>query len=281
MLAELEPSKRAKSRSSPITTIKSVFPNVTSPTNRESPREDVILKLRADLKEASGDKPRDGEKASRSSTSWRISPWTYMTKIANDAQYHPAARVNAMLAIGEVNSPKAAKVLLNTAFGKGQVFALRVAAMTGLVRMAGPSGKKVLSDPEIEPLIVDKLVRSPSSTRRRKTTASPGCGGRQPTCSPTWEMSEHGVPAALLTMLGDKDLPIPLRSKAARALGKLNYGEQPARGGPVPDGARGFRRRRTGQRSACQSRAGPARRPRRVGGAEAVRLVKPSPTTRL
>ena len=38
-------------------------------------------------------------------------------------------------------------------------------------------------------------------------------------------------PPALLTMLDDKDLPIPLRSKAARALGKLNFGDNlPAAG---------------------------------------------------
>ena len=33
-------------------------------------------------------------------------------------------------------------------------------------------------------------------------------------------------------MLNDKDLPIPLRSKAARALGKLNYGANPPAAGP-------------------------------------------------
>ena len=40
------------------------------------------------------------------------------------------------------------------------------------------------------------------------------------------------VPPALLTMLNDKDLPIPLRSKAARALGKLKYGDNPPAAAP-------------------------------------------------
>ena len=40
------------------------------------------------------------------------------------------------------------------------------------------------------------------------------------------------VPPALLTMLNDKDLPIPIRSKAARALGKLKYDANPPAAGP-------------------------------------------------
>jgi hypothetical protein len=202
---------------------KAVFPNVTNPANRQSPRDDVILRLRGELKTC--------EKAEDKQVFNKLADLIldYMTKIAGDSRYHPAARENAMLAIGEVNSPKAAKVLLDTAFGKGQVFLVRVNAMTGLIRMAGPGERSVLADPGIEPLVLQNMVPFIKFHPTKRDDGISWMRGQAAevladlkSCGPEGE-----VPRALLAMLSDKDLPVPLRSKAARALGKLNYGGNP------------------------------------------------------
>jgi hypothetical protein len=197
-----------------------LFPNVTNPANRQS-RDDVIAKLRIHLKAC---ETRPEQQVFNKLTDLTLA---YMTKIAQDGHYHPVARVNAVLAIGEVNSPKAAKVLLDTAFGKGQVFAVRVAAMTGLVRMAGPSGKGVLSDPGIAPLVLTDML----ALFHTKTKNDGIYWMRGQAADVFAELGNVGpkgeVPDVLRTMLKDKDIPIPLRSKAARALGKLNYDNLP------------------------------------------------------
>ncbi len=215
----------------------SLFPNVTNPENRQAlkegqpPKNDLVVKLRKDLNAC--------EKSTEKQVFNKLVDLTlaYMSKIAKDGQYHPVARVNALLAIGEVNSPKAAKVLLDTAFGKGPgVFAFRVAAMTGLVRMAGPSGKKVLSDSDIEPLVVKNLVPF-VKFRPKKSDQTDGINWMRGQAADLFaELGNTGqqneVPSALLVMLNDKDLPIPLRSKAARALGRLKYEGNPPVAGP-------------------------------------------------
>jgi len=215
----------------------SLFPNVTTPKNRQAPQEgqppkdDLVVKLRKDLNAC--------EKSPEKQVFNKLVDLTlaYMSKIAKDGQYHPVARVNALLAIGEVNSPKAAKVLLDTAFGKGPgVFAFRVAAMTGLVRMAGPSGRKVLSDSEIEPLVMKNMVPF-LKFHAKKSDQSDGINWMRGQAADLFADlgstgSQNEVPPALLIMLNDKELPVPLRSKAARALGKLKYGDSPLDAGP-------------------------------------------------
>jgi len=210
----------------------SIFPNVTNPKSRESPKDDVILKLRSDLRTC--EKPQDQPQQVFN----KLADLTiaYMTKVAGDSQYHPVARVNAMLAIGEVNSPKAAKVLLDTAFKRGDLFAIRVAAMDGLVRMAGPSGKGVLSDPDLEPQIVEKMVLL-ANLHAPKNERTDGIQWMQGQAADVLaDLGSTGskgeVPPALLNMLNNKDLPIQLRSKAARALGKLNYSANSPAPGP-------------------------------------------------
>jgi len=205
---------------------KSLFPNVTwyKPPNRQA-QSDVIAKLRTDLKACEG---RPEQQVFNKLADLTLA---YMTKIANDGQYHPAARVNAMLAIGEVNSPRAAQVLLDAAFGRGKVFALRVAAMAGLVRMAGPSGRGVLlSDPDFERSVVTKMVTCVGLKNRDDGIF--WMRGQAADVLGDLGDPQEGVPAALLAMLNDKYLPIPLRSKAARALGKLKYGDNLPAAGP-------------------------------------------------
>ncbi len=201
----------------------SLFPNVTNPKNRES-KDDVVAKLRSDFRTC--EKPQDQpQQVFNKLVDLTLA---YMTKVAGDSQYHPVARVNAMLAIGEVNSPKAAKVLLDTAFKRGELFPIRVAAMAGLVRMAGPSGKGVLSDPDLEPKIVEKMVML-AKLHAKKNELTDSIQWMQGQAADVLADlgttgSKGEVPPALLNMLNDKDLPIQLRCKSARALGKLDYG---------------------------------------------------------
>jgi hypothetical protein len=212
----------------------SLFPNVTNPKSRESPKDDVIAKLRIDLRacEKPQDQPQDVFNKLVDLT------LDYMTKVAGDSQYHPVARVNAMLAIGEVNSPKAAKVLLETAFKRGELFPIRVAATAGLVRMAGTTrGKEVLSaDPEIESQVIKSMVML-AKLHAKKNELTDGIQWMQGQAADILADlgttgSKGEVPPALLNMLNDKDLPIQLRCKAARALGKLDYSANAPAPGP-------------------------------------------------
>ncbi len=211
---------------------RSLFPNVTNPANRQSPRDDVIAKLRIDLKVC--------ERSPSQQVFNKLADLTldFMSKIAKDGQYHPAARVNAMLAIGEVNSPKTADFLLAALADPKQIDAVRVVAMSDLVHLAGQSG---LSDPAVaQPVIarMAKIVRAPipKSDSPQGDRADGIRWMRGQAADVLAELGNTGsqgeVPLALLAMLNDKDLPVPLRSKAARALGKLKYGDNPPAAGP-------------------------------------------------
>ena len=204
---------------------RSLFPNVTwyKPANRQSPN-DVIVKLRNDLKAC--DRPGADERQVFN----KLADLTleYMTEVAGNSRCHPAARVNATLAIGKVNSPKAAKVLLDMAFARVQVFAIRVAAMTGLVRMAGPTGKGVLTaDPTIESQVITRMVAFVQKQKRDDGMSWMRGQAADVLADLGTTDAQGDVSKALLIMLNDKDLPVPLRSKAARGLGKLKYGDSP------------------------------------------------------
>src|SRR5262249_23167953 len=118
--------------------------------NRQS-ADDVIAKLRLDL--------RACKSAPVQTVFEKLADLTigYMTNVVVDPQVHPAARVNAVLAIGEGNSPKAAKGLLSPGLSK-HPFACGVAAMTGLLHMAEQSGGGVVAQPEIAQTVVPKMV---------------------------------------------------------------------------------------------------------------------------
>ena len=201
-----------------------VFPNVTNPASRQSPKDDVLTKLRIDLKTC--------ERAPALDVFNKLADLTltYMTGIAKDEQYHPAARVDAMLVIGEVNSPKAVAVLLATLPDPDQIDAVRVVAMSDLVHLAGQS---CMSNPDVaQPVVVlmAKIVGK-SIVKNARADGIRWMHGQAADVLATLGNPgpKNEVPQALLTMLNDKDLPIPLRSKAARALGKLTYsGDPPA-----------------------------------------------------
>ena len=60
----------------------------------------------------------------------------YMLPIATDTTRHPAARENAILAIGEVKSPKAVDALMQLVQDKKLHPMFKIGAMAGLVHLA-------------------------------------------------------------------------------------------------------------------------------------------------
>jgi hypothetical protein len=207
------------------------FPRITRLDNRQSEREDVIRLLRGYL--------RTARQSQQQQVFNRLVDLTleYMTAAAQNGKINPACRVNAILAIGELNSPKAAQVLLDTvrrSFKKGEAFALGVAAMNGLVRLA--SKGSISEDPEVSSRVVSSMVILTKLPNKRFPTADGGNWMRGQAADVLAEIGS-AVPAAeaapaLLIMLNDTEVPIPLRTKAARALGKINYSSGLPAAGP-------------------------------------------------
>ena len=113
--------------------------------------------------------------------------------------------------------------------------------MTGLIRMAGPkghiggaSGPGVLTSAEIEPLVLNLMVPFLDFHPSKKDDGIYWMRGQAADVLADLGStgSKNEVPLGLLSLLEDKDLPIPLRCKAARALGKLKYGGNPPAAGP-------------------------------------------------
>jgi hypothetical protein len=198
-----------------------LFPLITREDNRQSPT-DVIAKLRVDLRSC---ETRDQQQVFTTLTDLTLA---YMTNIAKDSQYHPVARVNAMLTIGEVNSPKAVDVLLAAVFDRNQIDAVRVAALSGLIHLAGQSA---MTSPQVAGPVIVRMAafigRPVQKSARAEGIAWMHGQAADVLAALKSPGSQNEVPPALLSMLSEKTLPIPLRSKAARALGMLNYGGSP------------------------------------------------------
>ncbi len=198
---------------------KRIFPYITDPAKRGE-REDVILKLHNDY---------------RALAKFPVSPvrdklteitLEYMAPIAKDGKWPPAVRENALLAIGEVKSPQAVPVLLDMIKSKELHQMFKVVAMADLVHLAeqGVLADEAVADPVVKLMAVAVPRKIPNDGWRwmrgqaADILAAVGNAG-------------NNVPDALLTMLADEDLPLIIRGKAARALGKLKYN------GNAPDAA--------------------------------------------
>ena len=86
--------------------VKRYFPLITNKDMERGSREDVIGKLRGDFGRL--DRLR-GTDTFNTLTDITLD---FMRKIALDPKWHPVVRINAVLAIGEVRSPKAVALLL-------------------------------------------------------------------------------------------------------------------------------------------------------------------------
>ncbi|MGA2502115.1 MAG: hypothetical protein ABSH20_30595 [Tepidisphaeraceae bacterium] len=148
--------------------------------------------------------------------------------------YHPVVRVNAMLALGELNGraatlggaaplPGALPILLATVQDKQQLDGIRIVALEGLVRHAGyqapgsPTANKVNSLFWTIAKTADEPGRSADGQTWARALAIEGLGiMRNP--------GPNGEIAKLLGMIaGDANVPTLVRIAAARALGNLNY----------------------------------------------------------
>ena len=85
-----------------------------------------------------------------------------MKNVAKD-DYYPSLRVNAVLVIGEVNTPEAISELLDLVGPAGQMDYIRVAAMSGLMHLAEPcprnSPPSCLLTPAVANPVIAKMVK--------------------------------------------------------------------------------------------------------------------------
>jgi hypothetical protein len=215
----------------------SLFPNITNLNNRQS-KDDVVARIRTDLGRCANAPDQQVKNELIDLT------LDYMLKKALDSHYHPVVRMNAVIAISELDSLQAAKTMMDIVFGSNQVFANRVVAMSGLVRLAGPSGKGVISsDPAFEASLIQNMVKLVKM--KKKGAGADGVNWiRGQAADVLAGLGSTGandvVPQALLVMLDDTDLPVPLRAKAAKALGKLSYNGAPPAGGTYLKGLAAF-----------------------------------------
>ncbi|MDY0166910.1 MAG: hypothetical protein RBS80_10225 [Thermoguttaceae bacterium] len=159
----------------------------------------------------------------------------YMGKMAS-ANVHPAARVNAMLIIGELNEVEpvragdaptalsaALPVLLTTLEDPDQIDPVRFAALVGIIRHAQFGRLTPEATLAIQRAMI-RLASSPGAPAR----SSDGHAWMRSQAAKVLGMlrsaGENGaVPRLLATLVADDQLDMLVRCHAATALGQLNY----------------------------------------------------------
>ena len=158
----------------------------------------------------------------------------FLTKLAG-GDYHPAVRINAVLAIGELNSveqsgndkavplPEALDVLIAAVESKKLSEGLRAAAMVGILRHAsagisGGEARKKVNDVMLRLATAD--VPSGSALSGRAWMVAQAAE----TLGDLHAVGENNdVFTALLKIVANAKLPFLVRCAAADALGKLDY----------------------------------------------------------
>lgn len=149
--------------------------------------------------------------------------------------YHPAARVNAMLMIGELNRvepsggqpavplPEALTILLKAADETRFPTGIRAAAMIGVLRHA----KAGVQDEEAKKSLGDSMVKLATSDRPSGAAASGHAwlvAQSTETLGVLGSVGENGtVFQTLVKTVADEKLPFFARSAAAESLGRLSY----------------------------------------------------------
>ncbi len=204
---------------------KRIFPLITHADTRGQ-RNDVVAKLRSDFNRLSAKPGPVLDKLIEITLG-------YMQPIAKDAKWHPSVRENAILAIGEVKSPKAVDALVELLKTRDLHPMFKVAAMAGLVRLAErdplhPTETNVLEDPQVNPPVVALMVICASANQANAPDYMRWMRGQAAdVLGAIGSVGAGKVPVALLTMIADKQLPLMQRAKAARALGRLDYTNGP------------------------------------------------------
>jgi hypothetical protein len=199
---------------------KQVFPLVTQPATRGQQKTDVVAKLHSDFKALNR---FPGSPAQLELIAITLD---YMSGIAVDGKRHPAARINAILAMGEVKSPDTVTRLMKLVTDRNLHSAFRVAAAAELVHLADLG---VMADPAVAAQVVPLMVKVVGNDNLRSDEWRWMRGQAADIIGIVGDAGPNGeVAKALIVMLADPALPFTQRGKAARALGRLNYnGEVP------------------------------------------------------
>jgi hypothetical protein len=200
---------------------KRLFPLITHLDVRGT-KDDPVLVLHNHFKQL------DADPTSPAFNALAVVTLDYMSKIASDPQWHPAVRENALLAIGEVRTPQTVDVLMKMVKSKDLPSMLKVAAMADLVHLAQPDPTRpsapmplatpAVSGPVVALMAKAAVVKIPNDGWRWMRGQAADILGAVGSVGASDE-----VPAALLSILADEELPLIIRGKAARALGKLQY----------------------------------------------------------
>jgi hypothetical protein len=198
-----------------------IFPYITDPKFRGQ-REDIVTRLHSDFNRLN--------KFPDSPVRDKLADITldYMSKIATDGKWHPAVRESALLAIGEVKSPKTVDLLMKLIKNKDLNPMFKVAAMADLVHLAeqGVLADDAVAEPVVTLMAMAAPIKRPNDGWRWMR------GQAADVLAAVRSVGKSGeVPAALLNMMADEDLPLIIRGKAAHALGKLKFD------GKLPDAA--------------------------------------------
>lgn len=163
----------------------------------------------------------------------------FMTPIVKDRSFHPAVRYNAMAAIGDLDVsipppgdrrpaqplPAALDLMLAVLQDAGQIDAVRIAALQGLVRHAGlPMADTQKRDQQVLPLLLQwASTKDPPSGRTK-------VGHAWMRALAIEALGALGLPGAngqvvktLTTVLTESDTPLMTRLAAAHALGRIQY----------------------------------------------------------
>ncbi len=215
-----------------------VFPKVTTkagrkPLGREN--EDIVRDLHNVLaKAATAPNPQVYNKLCEITLAYMQKVAKNDPTLAEGGQFHPAARVTAMLAIAEVQPQQSIPILLATVRDAKQLDAVRVAAMSGLVQFATKKG--TIANAGTEPAVVGTMVVLAGAAVPKTERADAIRWMRGQAAEVLASLGKTGqnnsVPAALLKIAADKDLGIPIRIKAVQAIGKLDYGNSALEGSP-------------------------------------------------
>jgi len=160
---------------------------------------------------------------------------TSLGDLAKD-NYHPVARFNAMLMIGELNQveptfgtspaplPAALPVLLATIADAKQIEAVKVAALRGIVRHANLG----IANPQAREETVVPAVLQVAATR--SAMRRPGDGAVwmrllaiEALAAIRSPGNQGAVVKGLVSVAGETDAPLEVRMAASQALGALNY----------------------------------------------------------
>jgi len=154
---------------------------------------------------------------------------------AGERSFHPATRINAMLAIGELGAnppagfgdvppplPDALPILLKHLQDPEQIDGVRVAALVGINRHAELGG---INTPQARQAIVNAMVALINSPQPGERSADGHAWMRSQAADVLGKLgiAAAGVPQGLTAMVADAALPISVRCVPAEALGKLNY----------------------------------------------------------